>query len=217
MTKIKKTLTDYNLVATEIKSLINFPADAILISYSDHYRGNSGDDIFLTDNEGDLMGNYKHVYFSHWNEYPDDRGVQFIVAITHAEGKGAFATYMEFKKLCEGYVKASNDLKKWHSNETVWNINVPEYANNGCGDTKNFVGSKSTGKFEQSLWYRRVAKRCKPETIERKKKEYLENQEKYNTTVLAVLEENKAEMKSVFSELGISVRNAYLFLQGYIK
>lgn len=39
------------LIVTELSILSDFPKNAIIVTYSNHYKGNSGDDIYLTDDK----------------------------------------------------------------------------------------------------------------------------------------------------------------------
>lgn len=198
-----------------VNSLTEFPANALIITYSDHYRGNSGDDIFFTDNEGQLDN--REIYFQHWNDDMDDRGIISIKALTHE--KGAFVLYKEFRDICSEYVNASNNLKDWEAGKSVYNIDNTEeqYKNNGYGTTKNFFGSKITMKFEDSYWFRKISKRCKSETIQKKKIAFNEEKIEFNNSILNTLKQNKLEAAKWFNDNEISVRNAYLFYKGSIK
>lgn len=106
------------IIVQEIKSLTEFPPNSILITYSDHYRMNKGDDIFLTNASGELANKSYKDYFNHFHNNLDDRGMISIKALSHEDG--AFAVYHEFSKLCYEYVEASYNLKKWDDNEVVY-------------------------------------------------------------------------------------------------
>lgn len=201
------------MTTTNITNLNSLPANAIIITYSDHYRGNSGDDIYLTDNEG------RDTHFNGFanrlqpHTFMDDRGVISAVAITSE--KGPFAAFREFKTICSQYVAASSNLKLWDNGETVYNIpGFEEYGNCGA-ENKKFTGSYDSQPFEASAWYRRCAKRSKAETILLKKVEFEADQKRRNQYVRSILAENKANAAKWFEENGISVRCAYLFTEGY--
>lgn len=201
------------LQVTEINSLTQFPPNAILITYSDHYRGNSGDDIFLTDADGHLLGDYS-MWFRHWNTSPDDRGVISIRAITHPNG--AFAAFQEFQLLCETYKKASDTLKDWDNGEPVYNIRECESIKSYC-EYRVFNGMKKTQKFEDTRWYRIYRDRAKVATIEKKRETFEKENKAYNQAVREVLLSNKTAAMQWFVENKVSVRNAYDFLNWYIK
>jgi len=210
-----------NLVVTNLETLQNFPANAILIMYSDHYHGNSGDDIFITDNTGSLVNQGTdgvigaEVFFKHFNMTENDRGVVSLKSITHE--KGAFKAFQAFRNICLAYTEASYNLKKWENGETVWNVaGCGKFANNGCGDSATFVGSKCTMKFEDTKWYKRYC--CaKESTVNRKRAEYNAAQIEFNAAIQNALIAKKNEAKKWFVENNISVRNAYNFIEGYIK
>ena len=143
-------------------------------------------------------------------------------AITHENG--AFAAFKEFKSICLAYVDASNDLKKWESGETIYNVQTDEdtlkYGN--CGNWKEgtkqsqfFTGSKDLVKFENSRWFRFCAKRSKTETIEKKRIQHYQAQSDKNNAIHQLLINRKAEAAKWFAKNEISIRNAYSFLQGY--
>lgn len=210
-----------NLKVSEI-SLNEIPANAIVITYSNHYKHNSGDDIYLTDANGNEGGN-EFLKNGFMHEKYEDRGIIAIKAITHENG--AFAALKEFKTICLVYVDASNDLKKWENGEPVYNVQTDDattlkYGN--CGTWKQgtkqsqlFSGSKDMVKFENSRWFRFCAKRSKTETIEKKRIQYYQEQSDRNSAIHQLLINRKAKAAKWFIENEISVRNAYLFLQGY--
>lgn len=196
-----------DIQVTRINSLTEFPADAIIVSYHDHYRGNSGDIIQYTDNNGVILNEPEYVkaIYNHWHEEMDDRGVISIIALTHE--KGAFAARQCFGILCCQYVSASNNLKSFDKGEVL--------INNCYHKIKGFNGNimqKQTEKFEETFYYKKYHKLCKPSTLAKKKITYIESQNKYNEEARALLVKNKEDAKKWFIENHISVRVAYLLL-----
>ena len=170
----------------------NFPSNSIIITHSNDYRGNSDDDIFLTDCDGNLMDDsLKSIYFKH-----EDRKILDAVVITHE--KGAFKLYNEFQSKCFNYVYISNSLKDWD--------------NNNPSSIAPF--SKREDAIEDTNWYKKYAKRCNPETLEKKRKEFEKEKNEYNETKRNQLVKEKEEAKQWFIENGITVRIAYIFLRG---
>lgn len=188
------------------------PPNAIIITYSDHYRGNSGDWILLTDNKGKDKEGWLNRFHPH--NSMDDRGVISAKAITSENG--AMYAFITFKLLCEAYVKASNELKEWENGNCVYNIPDPdksEYSKHG----NLGVSYKDQTKFEETQWFKRYSSRSKEETIKKKKMLFLENQTKKNQYIQVLLEKNKENAKKWFESNEISVRNAYLFSEGYYR
>lgn len=105
------------LNVTNITDLNNLPPNAIIVTYSDHYSGNSGDDVYFTDNEG-MIGDMPH--YMKWSQYEDDRGIISVHAIS--SDKGGLRTYHSLKSICDNYVRASNDLKSWNNGEYIYII-----------------------------------------------------------------------------------------------
>ena len=213
-----------NLIVTKINDFKQIPANAIVITYSDHYRGNSGDNIYLSDNQGKDVSTNGFMDSLKWNASMDDRGVISCVAITHPNG--AFASLVNFRTICANYIDASNDLKKWENGEAIWNVQTDEntlkYGN--CGvwkpGTKQeqlFTGRKDNLKFEDSRWFRFTAKRSKKETISKKREQFYKEQTEKNTAILNLLKNNKESASKWFRENEISVRCAYIVMSNYIS
>lgn len=213
-----------NLIVTKINDFKEIPANSIVITYSDHYRGNSGDDISLSDNKGKDVCTNGFMDSLKWNVYMDDRGVISCVAITHPNG--AFPALVNFRTICANYVEASNNLKKWEKGETIWNVETDEntlkYGN--CGVWKEgtrqcrlFTGSKDNLSFEQSRWFKFAAKRSKKTTIAKKRDIFYKEQIARNEAFLTLLKNQKEEAAKWFIENNISVRNAYIMMSNYIS
>ncbi len=197
-----------NLIVSQINSLTEFPADAIIVSYHNHYRWNNLDFIQYTDNNGCILNSPEFVksLYNHWNEDPDDIGVICITALTHE--RGAFAARQGFATLCGKYISASNQLEEFDEGELL--------VNNCYHTIEGFDGNsmqKQTKKFEDTLYYKKYHKLCKPSTLAKKKAIYVAEQKKYNEEARALLVKNKEEAKKWFDENHISVRVAYLFFR----
>ena len=213
-----------NLIVTKINDFKEIPANSIVITYSDHYRGNSGDNIYFSDNEGRDSNFNDFMNKLQWSTGMDDRHVLSCVVISHING--AFPAYINFRKICNNYVEASNNLKKWEKGETIWNVETDEntlkYGN--CGTWKEgtrqcrlFTGSKDNLSFEQSRWFKFAAKRSKNSTIAKKRDIFYKEQIARNEAFLTLLKNQKEEAAKWFIENNISVRNAYIMMSNYIS
>ena len=181
---------------TELTSLTNLPSDSVIITYSDHYKGNSGDDVFLTDNTGQLLRERPYL---HWSENMDDRGLIWMRAITH--DRGAFAALLEIRSVSHSYVEASQQLKDFQCGKYVH-----------CSELDD-TAILRTSPFEASSWYRRYANRSKKETVQANRQAFIAERANYNTAMLSHFEAKKNRAKKWFSDNGISVRVAYLITQ----
>ncbi len=216
----------------KIKDFNQLPPNAIIITYSNHYRGNSGDDIFLTDNRGWIYEDEKIPSYWHWNEQYEDRGLISIVAIT--SNRGGTKLIQEFGRLCNSYVKASKELKFWQNKDNFQGIEIKReemplkfvvefmLANYSTKQTQYynpnmFVYSKWNDNFEDTEWYKRFKNIARKDTIAKRKKEFLDRNERFNSAISRFLVERKKETAKWFEENNISVRNAYHFNEKIIN
>ena len=171
----------------QFDSVHDVPANAVFVTYSNHYRGNSGDDVYFTNNEGkvhDFLGNYWNMH-DHINY--EDRGVISTTQVI-VEGCNQLETLIVFKQLCWNYFHASKELKDFRKNESI---------------------------FENSYWFRFCHKRSLDKTIEKKRKQFYADRDTRNEQDLSILTENKQKVVDIFNSLGISVRIAYVLCNGY--
>ncbi len=206
MLQVQK-ITDFN----------NLPANAIIITYSDHYRGNGGDDIYFTDNRGYICENEKYPSYWHWHETCDDRGIMGIRAITSV--RGGLKLFEDFLQKCKEYIKASNDLKKFNNTTERIQLSKNNVSDEFYDEFKNkyssfyFTVERCDIYFEQSRWFSRFKNIAKIETIKKKKDEFNAQKEYYNEKVRDELFKLKSRKSEWFEDNGISVRNAYLFIE----
>ena len=99
----------------EETDLNNLPPNAILVTYSDHYYANSGDDIYLTSSEGKLLKYNgepvdKLPHYLHWHQEEDDRGLISIKSITSKHG--SLSAFKAIHYAAHQYVHFSDNLKE---------------------------------------------------------------------------------------------------------
>lgn len=110
------------VVVEKILNIDKLPSDAILIVYSDHYKHNSGHNLYFTTNKGEVIsfqGIGKPSFWS-WHESENDRGIISVTSIT--SHYGAFASFDYLKRKCKAYRLASGNLKKYNNGEGVFNV-----------------------------------------------------------------------------------------------
>jgi hypothetical protein len=204
------------LKVKEIKKLSEIPTESILVCYSDHYKYNSGDDIYFIDKNGNSVYNPEMFKELKWHDEIDDRGLISVHAITSING--GLACLIEFKHICQRYVKKSQNIKDWDNGRMVYGVmgglTKETYANEGSRDD-SFSGMKDSCKFEDSTWYIRCYKRSKESTIEKKRKLFYDEQIKRNETIRNAMIRDKEEAAKWFNDNNISVRVAYLMVNCY--
>lgn len=171
-----------DLKSKKYESVIGLPANGVFVTYSDHYRGNSGDDLVFTDTNGrfhDLGGNFLQLEDSQW---ADDRKVISVTEII-LEGASQMQTFIAFKQLCRSYTEASKELKLYTPINSV---------------------------LESTRWYKFTHKRCSAKTIEKKRDELLKSQTTVNNARLQALKDAKQIALNSLNSIGISARVAYL-------
>jgi hypothetical protein len=196
-----------SIKVTELKEFKNLQPDSILITYSDHYRGNGGDNVYLLD--AMAQDTNKFVNQMKWHSSMDDRGV--ISAYNLTGNNGAFGLFRDFKLICASYVNASKDLKRFENGDLVNSISDDsEYSKYG---KLNIMYSKQ--KFEETKWFKNYSSRSLQSTIDKKRKKFYNNQEKSNAYGIKAYQKAKEDAANWFLENNISVRVAYLFNDGY--
>ncbi len=194
--------------------------DFILIHFGNYYtdyRGNCGDNIHFTDNRGYIYENEKYPSYWRWHEMCDDRGIMSIKAIT--SDRGGLKLFEDFLQKCREYIKASNDLKEFYNTENAIQLTKDDVSEDFYNEFKNkydsfyFTVNRRNMYFEQTTWFSRFKNIAKAETIKKKRDEFNAQKEYYNKRVRDELFNIKKRKAEWFEANGISVRNAYLFIQ----